>query len=84
MKTALLRLAVPVMAFVAATGAGILPAAQAAEFSCSTAKLIVPWKPGGGTDVIFRIYANAINGYGGKPHLQVVNSSWKGGTKGAK
>jgi len=84
MKSALVRFVVPVVAFVAATAAGILPAAQAAEFSCRTAKLIVPWKPGGGTDVIFRIYANTINGYGGKPRLQVVNISGQGGNKGAK
>ena len=84
MKSALVRFAVPLAAFIAATVAGIVPIAQAAEFSCSTAKLIVPWKPGGGTDVIFRIYANAINGYGMKPHLQVVNISGQGGNKGAK
>ena len=84
MKSALLRFAAPVAALIAATAAGIVPVAQAAEFSCSTAKLIVPWKPGGGTDVIFRIYANAINGYGMKPHLQVVNISGQGGNKGAK
>ena len=84
MKSALLRFAVPLAAFFAASVAGIVPVAQAAEFSCRTAKLIVPWKPGGGTDVIFRIYANAINGYGMKPHLQVVNISGQGGNKGAK
>ena len=84
MKSILVRFAVPVAAFVAATVASIFPVAQAADFTCSTAKLIVPWKPGGGTDVIFRIYANAINGYGGKPQLQVVNISGQGGNKGAK
>ena len=40
----------------------------AAEFPCRTAKLIVPWNPGGGTDVIFRIFANNINDSGAKPH----------------
>jgi tripartite-type tricarboxylate transporter receptor subunit TctC len=84
MKSALVRFAVPFAAFFAASVAGIVPAAQAADFSCSTAKLIVPWKPGGGTDVIFRIYANAINEYGNKPRLQVVNISGQGGNKGAK
>jgi tripartite-type tricarboxylate transporter receptor subunit TctC len=84
MKSILVRFAIPAAAFVAATMAGVVPAAQAVEFSCSTAKLIVPWKPGGGTDVIFRIYANTINGYGGKPQLQVVNISGQGGNKGAK
>ena len=84
MKSAFVRFVVPVFAFAAAAVAGIVPAANAAEFSCSTAKLIVPWKPGGGTDVIFRIYANTINGYGGKPQIQVVNISGQGGNKGAK
>ena len=84
MKSALVRFAVPFAAFFAASVAGIVPVAQAADFSCSTAKLIVPWKPGGGTDVIFRIYANAINEYGSKPKLQVVNISGQGGNKGAK
>ncbi len=56
----------------------------AANLPCRTAKLIVPWKPGGGTDVIFRIFANAINGYGVKPEIQVVNVSGQGGNKGAK
>lgn len=51
---------------------------------CSTAKLIVPWKPGGGTDVIFRIFANNINDSGAKPRIQVVNISGQGGNKGAK
>ncbi len=84
MTSAFVRCAVPIVAFVAATVAGVAPVAQAAEFSCSTAKLIVPWKPGAGTDVIFRIYANAINGYGVKPKIQVVNISGQGGNKGAK
>jgi len=84
MKSVFLKLAVPVAALVATTMAGAVQVAQAAEFSCSTAKLIVPWKPGGGTDVIFRIYANTINGYGASPQLQVVNISGQGGNKGAK
>ncbi len=84
MKSAFVRFALPAAVFVSATLAGIAPVAQASEFSCRTAKLIVPWKPGGGTDVIFRIYANTINGYGGKPKLQVVNISGQGGNKGAK
>jgi tripartite-type tricarboxylate transporter receptor subunit TctC len=84
MKSAFVRLTVPAAAFIVVTLAGMLPAAHAADFSCSTAKLIVPWKPGGGTDVIFRIYANTVNSYGGTPQLQVVNISGQGGNKGAK
>ncbi len=77
-------------AFIAtlAAGAAVMsvftagPAAAAPP--CSTAKLIVPWKPGGGTDVIFRIFANNINDTGTKPQIQVVNISGQGGNKGAK
>ncbi|MFQ5774746.1 MAG: Bug family tripartite tricarboxylate transporter substrate binding protein [Kiloniellaceae bacterium] len=58
--------------------------AAAVEFPCGTAKLIVPWKPGGGTDVIFRIFANNINEAGAKPQIQVVNIPGQGGNKGAK
>lgn len=58
--------------------------AQSVEFPCSTAKLIVPWAPGGGTDVIFRIFTEAVNKAGAKPSLQVVNISGQGGNKGAR
>jgi tripartite-type tricarboxylate transporter receptor subunit TctC len=56
----------------------------AADFSCNTARLIVPWGAGGGTDVIYRIVANAVNESGAKPSLQVVNIGGQGGNKGAK
>ena len=62
---------------------GVAPA-LAAELPCRTAKLIVPWKAGGGTDVIFRIIAEAANKAGAGPQLQVVNISGQGGNKGAK
>ena len=58
--------------------------ALAIELPCSTAKLIVPWGPGGGTDVVFRIITDAANKAGAKPQLQVVNISGQGGNKGAK
>ncbi|MBE9553753.1 MAG: tripartite tricarboxylate transporter substrate binding protein [Proteobacteria bacterium] len=68
----------------AAATALITTGAMAADIPCGTAKLIVPWKPGGGTDVIFRIFANNINESGAKPQIQVVNISGQGGNKGAK
>ena len=46
--------------------------AQADGFSCSTAKLIVPWKAGGGTAVIFNIFENIINNDSG--HQDAGNS----------
>lgn len=58
--------------------------AIAADLDCKTAKLIVPWKAGGGTDIVFRIFANAINESGAKPQLQVINMGGQGGNKGAK
>ena len=58
--------------------------AMAADLPCSTAKLIVPWGAGGGTDVIFRIFVDAVNKEGTEPQLQVVNISGQGGNKGAK
>ncbi|MDJ0949154.1 MAG: tripartite tricarboxylate transporter substrate binding protein [Alphaproteobacteria bacterium] len=74
-------------AFIAAAAAlavVISGPAGAADISCSTAKLIVPWKPGGGTDVIFRVIAEAVNKAGAKPQIQVVNIAGQGGNKGAK
>ena len=68
-----------VAAFAVAAGPAL-----AVDLPCSTAKLIVPWSPGGGTDVIFRIIAEAANKAGAKPQLQVVNISGQGGNKGAK
>lgn len=61
----------------------LMPGAHAEEFTCTTARLIVPWKPGGATDVAMRIYAETINGYGVAPSLQVANISGEGGNKGA-
>ena len=64
-------------------GVGTAPA-EAAEIRCRTAKLIVPWGAGGGTDVIFRVFVDAVNKQGAEPQLQVVNISGQGGNKGAK
>lgn len=59
--------------------------AQAAEFKCSTAKLIVPWGAGGGTSVIFNIFENIINNeLKAEPRIQVVTIPGQGGNKGAK
>ena len=60
------------------------PASADNHLPCRTAKLIVPWGAGGGTDVIFRIVAESINKSGIKPTLQVVNVPGQGGNKGAK
>ncbi len=60
-------------------------ASAAPDFPCSTAKLIVPWKAGGGTAVIFNIFENIINNeLNAEPKIQVVTISGQGGNKGAK
>ncbi len=58
--------------------------ALAADIPCSTAKVIVPWKAGGDTDIVFRLVTNAMNSSGFKPQLQVVNIGGQSGNKGAK
>ena len=58
--------------------------AHAAKFACSTAKLIVPWKAGGGTHVLFSIFEKTIAQMDVKPKLKVVTIPGQGGNKGAK
>ncbi|MEM7226741.1 MAG: tripartite tricarboxylate transporter substrate binding protein [Pseudomonadota bacterium] len=60
------------------------PALAEVDLPCRTVKLIVPWGAGGGTDVIFRVFADAVNKQGADPEIQVVNISGQGGNKGAK
>ena len=73
-------------ALVATVAAGALTngAAAAVDIPCRTAKLIVPWGAGGGTDVIFRVFVEAANKHGADPEIQVVNIGGQGGNKGAK
>ena len=58
--------------------------AQSADFRCSTAKLIVPWKAGGGTHVIFSIFEKVIQTMDVTPKIKVVTVGGQGGNKGAK
>ncbi len=58
--------------------------ATAAKMPCSTAKLIVPWKAGGGTHVLFSIFEKTIDKMGVSPKLKVVTIPGQGGNKGAK
>jgi len=75
------RLVVAALALCA--GAVALPA-QALDIPCRVAKLIVPWKAGGDTDIIFRLFVDTANKEGAKPQMQVVNVGGEGGNKGAK
>ncbi len=81
-KTKLLLGAAALIATVAA--GAVTNGAAAVEIPCRTAKLIVPWGAGGGTDVIFRVFVEAANKHGADPEIQVVNIGGQGGNKGAK
>jgi len=80
-KSTLLAAATAVVVAGTAFGAS---QASAADLGCRTAKLIVPWGAGGGTDVIFRQFVEAVNEAGADPQVQVVNIGGQGGNKGAK
>lgn len=63
---------------------GLTAPGQAAEIPCDTAQLIVPWKAGGGTHVIFTIFEKTIAEMDVTPKIQVVTVPGQGGNKGAK
>lgn len=65
-------------------GSAAMSSAQAANIPCKTAKLIVPWKAGGGTHVLFSIYEKTIAEMGLEPKLKVITVPGQGGNKGAK
>ena len=46
--------------------------ASAANIPCKTAKLIVPWKAGGGTHVLFSIFEKTIQQLDVTPKIKVV------------
>lgn len=68
----------------AIVGAVASAPASAANIPCSTAKLIVPWKAGGGTHVLFSIFEKTIAELDVKPKIKVVTIPGQGGNKGAK
>ncbi len=82
MKTRLSLTTCVVAAVALALGAA--PAKAAADIPCSTAKLIVPWKAGGGTHVSFSIFEKTIQNLDVTPKVKVVSIGGQGGNKGAK
>lgn len=69
----------------AAGALGTSDRAEAApELACDTAQLIVPWKAGGGTHVIFSIFEKTIQEMDITPKIKVVTVPGQGGNKGAK
>ena len=63
---------------------GMIATPTVAAIPCGTAKLIVPWKAGGGTQVLFAIFEKTIAEAGVKPKLKLVMIPGQGGNKGAK
>jgi tripartite-type tricarboxylate transporter receptor subunit TctC len=51
---------------------------------CKTAKLIVPWKAGGGTHIIFSIFEKTMQNMDIPSKIKVVTVPGQGGNKGAK
>lgn len=64
--------------------AGFAGSAQAQDLPCTTAQLIVPWGPGGGTSVIFGIFEQAIQNSDAPVKIKVVTMPGQGGGLGAK
>ncbi len=64
--------------------ASVSTTAHAADIPCDTAKLIVPWKAGGGTHIIFSIFEKTIQEMDITPKIKVVTVPGQGGNKGAK
>jgi len=80
MRKFLYGLMIPAAAFALASTSG----ASAADIPCETAKLIVPWKAGGDTHVIFSVFEKKIQELDVHPKIQVVTVPGQGGNKGAK
>lgn len=77
------RLKAASAALIAGLGMTASPA-LAVELPCSTAQLIVPWGPGGGTSVIFGIFEQAIQQSDAPVKIKVVTMPGQGGALGAK
>ena len=58
--------------------------ASAVDLPCKTARVVVPFGAGGGSDILARIIVDGANRLGAKPQLQVVNITGQGGTLGSK
>jgi len=68
----------------AASALAVSGPALAVEIPCDTAQLIVPWKAGGGTHVLFSIFEKTIQQMDVHPKVKVVTIPGQGGNKGAK
>ena len=78
------KLLVSAVSLMALAGILLPMHALAASIPCKTAKLIVPWKAGGGTHVIFSVFEKTIQEMNLTPRVKVVTIPGQGGNKGAK
>lgn len=63
---------------------GFAPLAVAAQdIPCDTARFVVPYGAGGGSDLLGRVIVDSWNAKGFEPQLQVINITGQGGNKGA-
>ena len=60
------------------------PEARAVDLPCRTVRMIVPWAPGGDTDLVFRPIVDAVNALNPDAKLQIVNIGGQSGNRGAK
>jgi tripartite-type tricarboxylate transporter receptor subunit TctC len=74
----------PIICLVATMGLlAVDVASSAAAYPDRPIKMIVPWAAGGDTDAIFRVIANSMEKYLGKP-VVIVNITGASGTVGAR
>jgi tripartite-type tricarboxylate transporter receptor subunit TctC len=83
MRKSILSKAALALSMSASLALPLVAQAQGTAPKCSTAQLVVPWAAGGDTDIVFRVYVDAINKSGIKPEIQVVNIGGQGGNKGS-
>lgn len=72
------------LSMTACVGLSFGAAVNAADIPCDTAQLIVPWKAGGGTHIIFSVFEKTIQDMDLTPKIKVVTIPGQGGNKGAK
>ncbi|MCE9680795.1 Bug family tripartite tricarboxylate transporter substrate binding protein [Halomonas alkalisoli] len=76
-----LRWAATTLAGVSLAVGGIAATAQADDYPNSAVEFIVPWGPGGGSDVLMRLVSNHIEPHLGQP-MPVINMPGVSGTTG--
>lgn len=74
----------PFITLASAAALGLASAAAAApEIPCDTARLVVPYGAGGGSDLLARVIVDSWNAAAFEPQLQVINITGQGGNRGA-